>query len=406
MFATSEIHLDQSALLNNLKVIRKIIGSEVKFSSVIKGNAYGHGIFEFLPMAEDCGVDHFSVFSADEALEVTNISMHKSDVMIMGYINNDELEWAVLNDVEFFVFEMDRLEHAIKIARKFGKPARIHIEFETGLNRTGFNKHQLTRAVEFLKANEGHFELVGTCTHYAGAESIANYMRVKKQIKKYNKMDNWLRTEGLSGKTRHTACSAAAISYPKSRMDMVRIGILQYGLWPSKETFIDCIKTAGKREDPLKRVMTWKSQVMDVKEVDTGEFIGYGTTFMATENMKIATVPVGYSHGYSRSLSNQGRVLIRGKRLAVIGIVNMNLLIVDISECREAEKGDEVVLIGNQGEISITVASFGELSDQLNYELLTRLPRNIPRTVINRNELVNQTTNNGLFKAQKKITTS
>lgn len=399
MFTTSSIELDQSALETNLRYIRSIIGPEVHISSVVKGNAYGHGIFEFVPMAEAAGIDHFSVFSADEALEVLNTSMKRSRVMIMGYIDNAELEWAILNEVEFFVFEMDRLEQACLVASRVGKPARIHVELETGLNRTGFSRNDLSKVVDFLIRNRRHFEVMGACTHYAGAESVANYLRVKKQIKTFSKYDQWLRSKGILPAIRHTACSAAAISYPKSRMDMVRIGILQYGFWPSKETFIDCIKHSRSREDPLKRVIKWKSQVMDVKEVETGEFIGYGTTFMATDNMKIATVPVGYSHGYSRSLSNQGRVLIRGKRLAVIGIVNMNLLIVDISEHPVIEKGDEVVLIGDQGENSITVASFSELSDQLNYELLSRLPRNIPRTVINRSELINQTTENGLPKA-------
>ncbi|WP_421869051.1 alanine racemase [Marinoscillum sp.] len=398
MFATSEIELDQSALENNIQFIRSVVGPDIRISSVVKGNAYGHGIFEFVPMVAKAGINHFSVFSADEALEVNNISPN-SAIMIMGYIGNEELEWAILNDIEFFVFERDRLRKALEIAKKFSKKAKIHIEYETGLNRTGFSKTQLADVIDLLSGNEELFELMGSCTHYAGAESIANFVRVKNQIKRFNKVNKWLTTKGLTPNIRHTACSAAAISYPKSRMDMVRIGILQYGFWPSKETFIDCIKHSENRLDPLRRVIKWKSTVMDVKEVDTGEFVGYGTTFMATDNMKIATVPVGYSHGYSRSLSNQGRVLIKGHRLAVIGIVNMNLLIVDISECPQVEKGDEVVLIGDQGDNSISVASFGELSNQLNYELLSRLPRNIPRTVVNQNELTHKTTTNGLSKA-------
>ncbi len=383
MFSTSYIELDQAALENNLRYIRRIIGPDVKFSSVVKGNAYGHGIFEYVPMAEECGVDHFSVFSADEANEVLNVSSRKSQVLIMGYIDNSELEWAIQNGVEFFVFEFDRLNKAIEAAKNLGTKARIHVEFETGLNRTGFSRDELEKVIEIITSNSLYIDVVGTCTHYAGAESIANYVRVTNQIKTYNEIDQWFRTTGLNSHISHTACSAAAVSYPESRMNMVRIGIMQYGFWPSKETFIDCIKHEPERKDPLQRVIKWKSKVMDVKEVATGEFIGYGTTFMATENMKLATVPVGYSHGFSRSLSNQGRVLIRGKRLAVIGMVNMNLLIVDLLECPEAEKGDEVVLIGTQGDQAISVASFGELSDQLNYELLTRLPRNIPRVVIN-----------------------
>lgn len=399
MFSTSFIELDQGALESNLKYIKSRLKPGVRFSSVVKGNAYGHGIFEFVPMVEAAGIHHFSVFSADEALEVNNITMNHSSIMIMGYIGNEEVEWAVLNDIEFFVFESKRLDKAIEVARKFNKKALIHLELETGLNRTGFSKSQLEKVISRIHQNLDVLEIKGNCTHYAGAESIANYVRVTKQIKRFNKLDKWVRAQDIHPEIKHTACSAAAMSYPKSQMEMVRIGILQYGYWPSRETFIDCIKEQGNPSDPLKRVIKWKSRVMDVKEVETGEFIGYGTTFMAPENMKIATVPVGYCHGYSRSLSNQGRVLINGRRLAVIGIVNMNLLMVDISESPSIEKGDEVVLIGDQGDQSISVASFGELSNQLNYELLTRLPRNIPRNVINQKEVVTQNTTNGLPKA-------
>ncbi|XOV95107.1 MAG: alanine racemase [Bacteroidota bacterium] len=402
MLASSTIELDYAALLNNLRIIRGILGPDIQFSSVVKGNAYGHGISEFVTMAELANVHHFSVFSANEAYAVKKAGKGPQ-VLIMGFIDDTEVEWAVENDVEFFVFESGRLEAAIKAGKKLGKKARIHIEFETGLNRTGFSLDQLKKVVPVISKNLEYLEVCGDCTHYAGAESIANYVRVNNQIKRFNHLDRWLRRKGIVPKYRHTACSAAAMSYPKSRMDMVRIGILQYGFWPSRETFIDFLKHKKDREDPLKRVIKWKSSVMDVKEVETGEFIGYGTTFMASENMKVATVPVGYSHGYSRSLSNQGRVLIRGKRLAVIGIVNMNILMVDISEALDVRKGDEVVLIGDQGDQSVSVASFSELSNQLNYELLTRLPLNIPRRIINTDAFKTKNSSNGLHRAEEKI---
>lgn len=399
MFCTSSIELDQEAYESNLKFIKSKVGPEVKFSSVVKGNAYGHGVFEFVPMAESSGVDHFSVFSADEALEVLNISMNRSSIMIMGYIDNQEVEWAILNEIEFFVFEIGRLRKAVEVAKKHKLKAKVHIELETGLNRTGFNKKELQGLIKMINQNTDAIEIKGLCTHYAGAESIANYVRVTSQIKLFKHRAAWLNKQGIAAERHHTACSAAAISYPKSRMDMVRVGILQYGFWPSKETFIDCIKPGGTRLDPLKRVIKWKSRVMDVKLVNGGEFIGYGTSYMASDKMKVAIVPVGYSQGYSRSLSNQGRVLIRGRRLAVVGMVNMNLLTVDISECPEVEQGDEVVLIGDQGDQAISVGSFGELSNQLNYELLSRLPRNIPRTVNSNDSFITKSTENGLLKA-------
>jgi alanine racemase len=163
---------------------------------------------------------------------------------------------------------------------------------------------------------------------------------------------------------------------------MVRIGILQYGFWPSKETLIQYLSKKSIKTDPLTQVLSWKSSIMSLKKVKTGEFISYGTSYLAQKDMKIALIPVGYAHGFSRNLSNQGRVLISGLRVAVIGMVNMNMLIVDVTANDNVKLGDEVVLIGSQGDLSITVSSFSEFSDQLNYELLTRLPGEIPRNVI------------------------
>lgn len=381
MFATSSLHINRSALEHNLKFLRDYLGPNVILSSVIKGNSYGHGIEVFVPLAEACGINHFSVFNADEAFRAHKASVTGSTIMIMGMIENQELRWAIENDVEFFVFEFDRLNAAVDMAKKLQKPAKIHLEVETGMNRTGFNNGDLTKAIKLLKENCKHVSLEGLCTHYAGAESIANHARVKNQIRRYRAAYKKMVSHNLIPKKRHTACSAAAFSYPETIMDMVRIGIMQYGFWPSIETFINHAGKKENKQDPLQRVITWKSKIMSTKKVKTGEFVGYGTSHIARDDMEIATVPVGYGHGYSRSLSYQGRVLIHGHRVTVVGIVNMNLLIVNITGIKGVKKDDEVVLIGKQGNSEITVSSFGDFSNQLNYELLTRLPYDIPRVV-------------------------
>lgn len=393
MFNTSGIILDRSALKHNLSFLRKRFGDEVIISSVVKGNAYGHGIEQFIPMAEQCGANHFSVFNADEALRVLTAATNRPTIMIMGYLHNNELEWALRNNIEFFVFDMDRLQQAAKVAAKIEKPAKVHIELETGMNRTGFNQKELPKVAQLLKNNADTLHFRGLCTHFAGAESIANFLRVKNQKVLFRKMYRWFIKQGLKPEQCHTACSAAAIAYPDTVMDMVRIGILQYGFWPSKETHIEYLRSHNgsevhnlQHENPLKRVISWKSLVMSTKEVATGEFIGYGTSFLAQSDMKIAIVPVGYANGFNRSLSNIGRMLIRGKRVSVVGIVNMNCMAIDVTELDEVKKGDEVVLIGKQGDLTLSVASFGELSTQLNYELLTRLPQDIPRVVVEHEE--------------------
>jgi alanine racemase len=382
MYDTSVIEINKAALKENLRFIKKLLGNKTSISSVVKGNAYGHGIKSFVPIAQDCGVDHFSVFSAQEAYQVRKVIKDPATILIMGMIENTQLEWAVNNGIEFYVFDVHRLQAALKVAKKLKKRSVIHVEVETGFNKTGFNSIQLRDVAAILKDNWQHLEFKGLCTHYAGAESISNYLRIINQLKTFKKICRFFEESGLKPQIFHTACSAAAIRYPAARMDMARIGIMQYGYWSNTETYISYITKREGRKDPLKRIISWKSRIMDIKEVKPGEFIGYGTSYLSSKKMKIATIPVGYSHGFSRSLSNQGRVLVNGERVSVIGTVSMNSFTIDVTELQSVKRGDEVVLIGDQGDLSISVSSFSEMSNQLNYELLTRLPENIPRIIV------------------------
>ena len=375
--------MSQSALVNNIEFIRSQIGTDVRISSVVKGNAYGHGIRQFVPMAEKAGIDHFSTFSANEASAVKESAENHPEIMIMGWLDNDELEWAIKNGISFWVFEPERLDHAILISKRLKQKAKIHLEIETGMNRTGLDETELEHVIRQILDNRSLIELEGICTHFAGAESITNFVRIHRQISRFNKTYKKVIRHGLNPKIRHTASSAAAMSYPRTRMDMVRIGIMQYGFWPSIESLVQYLHGESFNHDPLNRVISWKSKVMSLKRVQQGEFVSYGTTYLATEPKRIAVIPVGYSHGYSRVLSNQGRVLIGGQRIAVIGMVNMNMLIADVTYLPDVKIGDEVVLIGRQEDLEISVASFSEISAQVNYELLARLPMNTSREVVN-----------------------
>lgn len=382
MFYTSYIEISKSALQHNLKFLSHHIHKNVQISSVVKGNAYGHGIEVYIPLAESCGIKHFSVFSADEAYRVQKSAINKNTIMIMGLVEDEQLAWAIENEIEFYVFEFDRLQKAIELAIKMKKKAIIHIEVETGMNRTGFNPKDIGKITQLIANNSAFINFKGLCTHYAGAESITNYYRIKKQQKSFQKSIQKFTDKKVTPQQYHTACSAAALRYPKSQMDMVRLGIIQYGFFPNKEIYIEHLTKKKITKDPLKRLISWKSKVMDIKKVKAGEFVGYGTSYLANSNLKIATIPVGYSHGFSRSLSNQGRVLIQGQRVSVVGIVNMNMITVDVTKIENVQKGDEVVLIGKQGDLEISVSSFSEFSEQVNYELLTRLPQNLPRFIV------------------------
>jgi alanine racemase len=381
MHTNSQIEINQKALQNNIDFLRKTFGKKIRLSSVVKGNAYGHGIPEFSRIAFSSGITHFSVFDADEARAVRKELQNKVAVMIMGFVSDEDIIWAIKNEVSFYVFDKIRLQKTIKVASKLAQKALIHVEVETGMNRTGFEKSELTWVAKMLGENTETVVFEGLCTHYAGAESVSNFYRIEKQIARFAEVEAFFTKENLKPNIRHTACSAASMMFPETRMDMVRIGIMQYGLWPNNEVFIHYLNSKKIKKDPLQRIIAWKSEVMSIKKVNAGDYIGYGTSFMASEKMKIAVVPVGYSHGYSRSLSNLGRVLINGKRCMVIGTVNMNMLTVNVTDLAEIKKGDEVVLIGNQEEVSISVASFSDYSNTLNYELLTRLDKGIPRKI-------------------------
>lgn len=383
----SRIELDQSAFEKNISFLKDYVGHDVVFSSVIKGNAYGHGIEYFVPMAEECGVRHFSVFSSDEAYKACGARNYEdSHVMIMGMINNGALSWAIERDVSFFIFELDRLKRAAKEARRIGKPARIHLHLETGMNRLGLEEEYFEKAVQIIKANSKHLRVDGICTHFAGAESVGNYVRIKEQMNNFREFTSWFNDQGIEARYQHTACSASALNYPNSILDLVRIGISQYGFWPNRETYMNFVKKhpdiSKEHRDPLERVLSWKSHVMSTKKVPAGEFVGYGNTYLTSRDEVIATVPIGYSHGFGRNLTNVGIVLINGQRAPVAGLVNMNVLTVDVTDVDNVSKGDEVVIIGKQGEQEMTVSSFSEMRKNLNYEVLVQIPQSVPRRIV------------------------
>lgn len=382
MLHTSHITLNKNALNSNINFLRNSVEREVKYSMVVKANAYGHGIEELLPLVEQYGMNHFSVFSIAEAKRAYSLKNEHCELMIMGFIDDDQLGWAIEHEVSFFVFTIERLKKTIEVAQKVKKAAKIHIELETGMHRTGFCEDQLEDVVMLLRKNAQHLEIEGICSHLAGAESIVNYKRINEQIVAFKDLCSWFHAEGFQPRYRHLACSAGVLNYPDSVFDMVRVGISNYGFWPSDETKMMHMKEDGFEVDPLQRVLSWKSVVMSVNRVPKGRYVSYGQTYKTNRNSRIATVPVGYGYGFSRTLSNNGHVLVDGKMIPVVGNVNMNMMVIDVTDVDHVAVGDEVVLIGEQGDESISISSFSEMNNSLNYELLTRLPAHIPRQIV------------------------
>jgi alanine racemase len=380
---SSRIELSQAALKQNINFIRKKIGPDTIFSSVVKADAFGHGIGTFVPMAEKAGVRHFSVASSYEAWEVSEARTKESSIMIMGILYDEDLDWVIGNEVEFFVFDLQRLRKAAEVAAKLGKKAVIHLEAETGGNRTGLDESDLDTALSILNENKDHLRFEGFCTHFAGIENLSNQFRIQKQLDKFEELYQQTQESGMIPALRHTACSAAALAFPETVMDLVRIGTAHYGMWPSPDIYNLHLQQTGKKRDvPLKRVLTWKTDVMHIKHLKKDEFVGYGTSYRAPKKMTIAVLPLGYSNGYPRTLSNKGEVLIHGKKAPVVGLINMNVFMVDVSHINDVKIGDEVVLIGRQNNHVISIRSFSEFTNAINNELVSRLPNAIPRTAV------------------------
>lgn len=382
----SWIELSRRALEKNLRFLCRRIGKGVRFTSVVKGNAYGHGIASFVPLAESCGVRSFAVYSAQEAWEVREAQTSDADVFIMGAASADEVVWAVREGLEIAVFDAERLALAIATARACGRPARVHLELETGLHRTGLESGDLADVVAQLAAHPGQARVEGVFTHFAGAETASNSLRIRSQFERYREQLGWLAEQGVTPRYRHSACSAAALTYPESVLDMARIGIAQYGYWPSRETRMRLVleaEQAGRHwVDPVRQVIAWKTRIVATKRVAAGEFIGYGNAYLTERPTRIAVLPVGYADGFSRSLSNLGRVLVHGRRVPVVGVVNMSGMTIDVSQVPEAAVGHEVVLLGHQGRRHISVSSFSDMSGVMNYETLVRLPADLPRRIV------------------------
>lgn len=383
MIHTSYIELNQENLNCNIDFIKSQLKNGSTYSMVIKGNAYGHGIEDIIPIVEKCAVNHFSVFSAEEAKRAHQVMSENSELMIMGFIHKIDLAWAIKNDIFYYVFNMERLQDSLEAAKSLEKPAKIHIELETGMNRTGFRKDSIQELTSFLNHHKEYFEIEGVCSHLAGAESASNYDRIKAQIKSFHELRKSMEAENIHPKKLHLACSAAALNYPETQLDLVRIGIANYGYWPSNELKMHRLMKEENWEDPLKAVLSWKSEIMSLNKVPEGEYVSYGKAYLTNRDSNIAAIPVGYGYGFSRDLSNLGRVLINGKRVPVVGVVNMNMFLVDVTDLPNVKVGDEVVLIGQQGDLAISVSSFSDMSNSLNYELLTRLPQYIPRLIVN-----------------------
>lgn len=378
---TNWIEISAEAYRRNIAFFRSKIRNNADIAVVIKANGYGHGMIEMARFAESSGINIFCVNSLAEALELRKAGLPQR-VIVLGPVVVHSLETAVMNDIECVCYNTGSLLELQRSAQKRNKKAFIHLKIETGTNRQGIRGSELSAFIGELKKCQDVI-LKGVYSHFANIEDTTDHSYAKYQIDSFKKEVSAIRDAGFSGFDMHFASSAAAIIFQSTHFNMIRLGISQYGLWPSKETYLSYITEFGHGpEHILTPVLTWKTVIGQVKSVKAGEFVGYGCSHQLTRDSKIAVLPIGYSDGYDRSLSNQGYVLVKGRRAPVIGRIAMNLTTIDVTDIPGVAVEDEVVLIGTQGEQTIRAEHLAVLAGTINYEIVSRIPAHIPRIVV------------------------
>jgi len=374
----SWIEISRSALKHNLQTFRGLVGSERVLSQAVKGNAYGHGLRVCAPIMVEAGANWLCVNALFEALELRSIGV-EVPIYIMGYVPLEELKTVIENGFRQVVYNKETLEKLREVCRELKMPIYTHLKLETGTNRQGVLEQDLPAILDIYRS-EPMVILEGTATHFANIEDTTDPSYAKYQKENFDNMNKKIIQAGFTPKYTHCANTASTIIYPETHENMVRVGVGAYGLWPSNETFVSSRHLETKVE--LLPVMTWKTKVVQLKKVPANAAIGYGCTYRARYDSVVAVLPVGYYDGYDRKLSNIGLVLINGKRAPVRGRVFMNMVVVDVTGMPDVKLEDEVVLLGRQGDETVSAEQMARWVDTINYEITTRINERLPRVVV------------------------
>jgi alanine racemase len=365
------------ALRHNAGVLRDLVGAR-RTAFVVKGNAYGHGLVP-AALAVEPFAARLCVYTIEEAIALRAGGV-KAPVLVLGPVPPNAIDDAMAAGVELTLWDTREFARLLcTAARKRQTAAPIHIKVNTDLNRLGFEPHELVDAVEeFLRLPE--LEIAGIFSHLASAEEIDSPYTMH-QLNAFERA--LAHTQPLLDRRsiaplRHIAASAAAMLWPQTRLDMTRFGIALYGLIPSPQTRE---ALAGSLPD-LRPALSYRSQLVVVRTVAAGASVGYGGSFHAPHDMRIGVVPAGYADGVPRALSNRGAFVVEGALCPIVGRVAMNMTEIDLTHAPRARVGSTVTLIGRDAGASVTADDWATWADTINYEIVTRLPSELPREYV------------------------
>lgn len=362
-FRPTWAEIDLSALVGNLRLLRKRVGPRVKIMFVVKANAYGHdAVLCALAAQKARAADWLGVSSVEEGLALRSADV-KLPILILGSLYPFEsVLAAAAHDLTPIVASLESARRVAEAALRLRRNINIHVKVDTGMGRIGLRPEAAVALMRDISALKG-IRVQGIYTHMAKAEDDAAF--TTRQIKSFNGVVNSLIQEGLRPPLVHAANSAAALRHPGSRFDLVRPGLAAYGLY---EGFVP--------------VLTLKSKIVYIKTAPKGATVSYGATWRAKRVSLIATLPIGYGDGYTRALSNKAAVLVGGKRCPVVGRVTMDQVMIDVTDAPRARVGDDAVLIGSQEGSSVTASELARLCGTIPYETATALSSRVPRVAV------------------------
>lgn len=365
--STSILHIDLDAYRYNLHTIQRIVGDECSVMPVVKGNAYGHGAVELTGIAVDEGVDMLGVATVAEGVELRK-AFPSVPVLVLLQPSDDELASAIKYGLRLTLSDLRTGEKIGDLAHDMKKIVDVHCELETGMGRQGFQLDSEPKAL--LKLTRiSSLNIEGVYTHFPDAD-LADHTFTSNQIKKFRQLIGELLKSGIPYQVTHAANSAATLNHPSSYFDMVRPGIITYGLHPNNDVPPDF---------PFKPVARWTTRIVLLRDLPKGAGISYGRTYQTSGTERIAVLPVGYADGFPRRLSNKGEVIIRGKRCPVRGNITMNQVMVDVSHLPNVATDDTVTLIGKDGDESIRAEEIADLCGTISYEILTGISAGVRR---------------------------
>ncbi len=364
-------HINLDAVLHNLEQMHAHISEGTKIMAVIKADAYGHGAVPIAwEMEELSYVYGYGVASVEEAMQLRNANIRKP-ILVLGYTFPYSYETLINQEITPTVFRRDVLHQLDEIAGRMNVKSLIHIKVDTGMTRIGIRPDE--EGAAFVKEALACENLIveGIFTHFSKADE-ADKAFANGQLQSFLSFVKKCEEENdYKFKLVHCSNSAGIIDMPDANLDMVRAGIILYGMWPSEDV--------DKNAVDLEPVLSLKSHIVYVKDVEAGIPVSYNGTYITERTTRIATIPVGYADGYPRNLSNTGTVIIAGKRAPIIGRVCMDQFMVDVTGIPECKEGDEVTLIGRDGDEYITVEELGTISGRFNYEFACEIGKRTPR---------------------------